>query len=133
MRLPRSGSRWVLWLVLLTTLPVPFYLGSLELAPALRLGFLAGLVSAVVFSEGSAGYLGILAALGAGQTLLWWLLLYGLAAAISHALARLTTQPLRGVVLGSLLLALLGLSSLEIYRTPLSSHAPYSNLAGLFD
>ena len=49
------------------------------LAPALRLGFLAGLVSAVVFSEGSAGYLGILAALGAGQTLLWWLLLYGLA------------------------------------------------------
>ncbi len=133
MRVPESTSRWVLWLVLLCTLPVPFYLGDLELAPALRLGFLAGLIGAVVISEGSGGYLGSLAGLGAGQMLLWWLLLYGLAALVSRLLARSTTQPLGGILLGLLLAVLLGLSSLEIYLTPLSSRGLHSNLAGLFD
>ena len=123
----------MLWLALLLTVPLPFFLGALGCAPALRLFFLTGLTLAVVATEGAAGYLGTLALLGAAQSLIQALVLYLLAALLALALERIVAERLRPVVLATLVAGLLGLSLLEIYQTPLSSRAPYSNLAGLLD
>ncbi len=44
MTLSARASRWLLWAVFLVTVPVPFYLGGVELSPALRGLFLAALI-----------------------------------------------------------------------------------------
>jgi len=54
----RTAARRWLWLAALATMPVPFYLGEIEWAPVLRLGFLTSLLSLVLAAEG-------------GRTLIW--------------------------------------------------------------
>ena len=133
MELSRKATRRLLYVALFVTLPVPFYLGALEVSPALRMFFLTSLTLAVVATEGGAGYLGSLALIAAGQSLLWALLIWGLAAVVALGLGRVARGRLHLALTAGLVLLLLGLGTLEIYRTPLSSDGPYSNLAGLFD
>ena len=129
----RAMSRRLLWLVALFTLPVPYYLGGFEIAPAARLLFLTSIVLAVVATEGVAGFHGSFVLLGTVQSLLWLLILYGGAALIAYGLHRFAREAARAPVLALLAAVLLLASLFEIYQTPISSHAPHSSLAGLFD
>ena len=133
MGISRKLLRRLLCAVLLVALPVPFYLGALEVSPALRLFFLSGLTLAVVATEGAAGYLGAFAWLAVAQSLLWALAIWGLAALAARALELVPAAGLRLALAAALALGLLGLGSLDVYRTGLSSRGPQSSLAGLFD
>lgn len=128
----RATSRRVLWLVALFTVPLPYYLGGFEIAPAARLLFLTAIVLAVVVTEGAAGYQGSFAMLAAVQSVVWLLLLWGAAALLAFFLQRVA-HPARTALLALLCAALLVASLFEIYQTPISSRAAHANLAGLFD
>ncbi|MEN8182892.1 MAG: hypothetical protein ABFS46_10200 [Myxococcota bacterium] len=127
------ATQGLLFGVFLFTIPVPYYLGSFEVAPAARLVFLSGLVLGVVATEGTAGYQGAFALLATVQALLWPAILWGVAVLSSRALHRLVPGPRGSAALLGLCLALLALSLLPIYATELSSRGPTSNLAGLLD
>lgn len=125
-------ARRLLFAAALITLPVPFYLGATELSPVVRLAFLSSLLSAVALAEGGTT-LALLAALGVVQTLLYALLLWAFATLLAWLLGVLRPAALRGVLVTSLAIALLAMSLLPIYQTPLSSTRPRSNLVHLFE
>jgi hypothetical protein len=126
------ATRWLLFLVLLLTLPVPFFMAGVELAPLVRLLFLEGIMLAVVASDGFAGTAGLFAAILAVEGLLLVAGIWGLAWGASRALSGVSPAA-RAACAGIAALALLGLSSFEIYRTPHSSSGPTANLLGIFD
>ena len=132
MTISRRRAQLVLWLALLFTVPVPYYLGGFEVAPVVRLLFLATLVSGVLLTEGASGMQGPLGALAVGLALLWTALLYGASALLVRPAARPTGTVSVPLVAGATL-ALLALSLLPLYRTSLSSVSAVSNLLGLFD
>lgn len=129
----RRVSLLVLWALFLLTIPVPYYLGAVEVAPALRLSFLSALVLAVVATEGVGGYQGLLALLAALQSLLWPLALLGAAWLGAAALQRWVPERARAGVLAGAAAALLALTLLPVYATELSSRGPTASLAGLLD
>jgi len=126
------GARRLLFLALFFTAPMPFYLGALEFAPLARAFFLSLLVWGVVLSEGVGGFQGIFALLAGVQLLVGGGVLWGVAALITRA-SRSHTDPFRAVAIGCVIVALAGFSLQEVYRTPLSSSRPESNLFGIFD
>lgn len=128
----RRTARRLLLAAALLTLPVPFYLGEVELSPVVRLAFLSSLLSSVALAEGGST-LRLLAALGVVQTLLYALLLWAFAALLAWLLGVLRPAALRGALVASLAIALLAMSLLPIYQTPLSSTRPRSNLVHLFE
>ncbi len=128
----RSTARRLLWIVVLTTLPVPFFLGEPELAPVLRLAFLTGLLGAVLVTEGGST-LAALVGLGAAQTLGYGLLLWLSAALVARVLEGFRAPAARGVVLAILAISLFAASLSEIYETPLSSHRARSSLFQIFE
>jgi hypothetical protein len=128
----RRASRWILFGVLLLTLPVPFYLGEVEYAPVLRLAFLASLLSAVAVAEGG-GTLSALATLGGVQVLVLGALLFLAAALLARLVSALPAPVWRTAAVAVLVTGLLCASAFEVYDTPLSSTRPRSNLAHLFE
>ena len=126
------ATRWLLFAALALTLPLPFFLAGLEIAPLARLLFLEAVLLAVVASDGLAGTAGLFAALLAVEGLLLGALLWGLAWLGGRALSR-ARPATRAACAGVAAASLLGLSLLEIYRTPHSSRAPTSNLLGILD
>lgn len=132
MTISRRRAHVVLWLALLFTVPVPYYLGGFEVAPVARLLFLATLVSGVLLTEGASGMQGPLGALAIGLALLWTATLYGASALLVRAAARRNGSVSLPLVAGATL-ALLALSLLPLYHTSMSSVSAVSNLLGLFD
>jgi hypothetical protein len=129
----RRTSRGLLWLVFLVTVPVPYYLGGFEVAPAARLLFLSGLVLGVVATEGTAGYQGLFALLAAVQAVLWPLALFAAAWLAAEMLQRFAPERLRMGLLAGAAATLIALALLPLYSTELSSRGPTSNLAGLLE
>ncbi len=130
---PRA-QKWLLWTVFLGTIPVVFYLGEVERAPALRLAFFAALASWVALAEGvGTGVGAAFFVLGPVQALAYAGLLYALAAAIVRLLARLASAGLRTACVGGLAAICLGASLFEIYQTPLSSSRPRSSVMQIFE
>ena len=128
---PKSTRR-LLWLLVLATLPVPYYLGQAETAPVLRLAFLTGLLSSVVVAEGGAATASI-AGMGIAQTLGYALLLSLAARLLVRALGLLPSASLRRALLTSVSIGLCVASLFEIYETPLSSTRLRSSVWQLFE
>ncbi len=126
------ATRWLLFSVLALTLPLPFFMAGLELAPLARLLFLEGVMLAIVASDGFAGTAGLFLAFLAVEGLLLAAGLWGLASLVARILRR-TRPATRAACAGIAAVSLLALSSFEIYRTPHSSSGPTSNLLGIFD
>ncbi len=127
---PRA-VRWLIFLAAFATLPLPYFLPEGELAPAMRLVFLTGLMSVVYATEGS-GPLAAIWGMAIVQSLLWTALLYLAASLIARVLGAFASGP-RSILALSLVAALFALSLSEIYQTPLSSTRPRSNLLHLFE
>lgn len=124
--------RWVLWVVAVSTLPVPYFALASERAPALRATFLAGLFAAIWLIEG-----GRQAATAAGlasvQALAWLALLFLAAWLLARLLERWIEPRLRTRILVLLCAGMLAASLRPIYQTPLSSTRPQSSWSGIFD
>ena len=124
--------RWLFLALLALTLPVPFLLAGLEVAPLARLLFLEAILLAVVASDGLGGTAGLFAVLLAVEGLLLAAGLTALAWLAGRALAGV--RPATRVACVAVAAAcLLGLSAREIYRTPHSSSGASANLLGIFD
>lgn len=128
----RRRARWLLWIVALCLLPVPFYLGEMELAPVLRLAFFSGLLGAVWQAEGG-DTLRLLLLIGLVQTALYAGGLWILAWAVSRAIDTLRAPAARTGAVLALASVLLLASFTDLYRTPLSSTRPRSNVLHLFE
>lgn len=128
----RRRARRLLWILALCLLPVPFYLGQAELAPVLRLAFLSGLLGAVWLEEGG-DTLRLILLIGATQILLHGGLLWILAWGVSRAIDALRTPAARTAITLALASLLLLASFTELYKTPLSSTRPRSNVLHLFE
>jgi hypothetical protein len=126
------ATRWLLFSTLALTLPLPFFMAGVEIAPLARLLFLEGVMLAVVASDGLAGSAGLFVAFLAVQGVLLAAGLWGLAWVVARALRRMRPTT-RAACAGFAATCLLGLSLLEIYRTPHSSSGPTANLLGIFD
>ena len=126
-----NAVRWLIFLAAFATLPLPYFLPEGELAPAMRLVFLTGLMSVVYATEGS-GPLAAIWVMALVQSLLWTALLYWAASLVARALSALSSVP-RSLLALSLVAALFACSLSEIYQTPLSSTRLRSNLLHLFE
>lgn len=122
----------MLWLALIFTAPIPFYLGGLEIAPLARGLFLSLLVWGVVATEGVGGFQGLFALLAAVQVVVGAGLLWGVAALTARILSR-AKPAIRALAVGAIVVGLIGFSLQDVYRTPLSSTRPQSSLLGLFE
>lgn len=125
-------ARWLLFALLALTLPVPFVMAGIELAPLLRLVFLEAVMLAIVATDGGAGTAGLFAVMLAVQGALLALglgvLAWGAGLLLSHV-----RPALRAACVGVAAACLVALSLGEIYRTPHSSSGPTANWLGIFD
>jgi hypothetical protein len=128
----RTAARRWLWLAALATMPVPFYLGEVEWAPVMRLGFLTSLLSLVLVSEGGRS-LSWIAGMGLFQTIAYTLLFRLAAGLAARGVERIAEPPLRIAAVGTVVFLLVASSLLPIYQTPLSSARVHSNLWHLFE
>jgi hypothetical protein len=117
---------------MLATMPVPFYLGEIEWAPVLRLGFLTSLLSLVLAAEGGRTLVWI-AGMGIAQTALYTGLFFLAAALAARAVERFGEPRLRVAAVGTAVFLLVASSLLPIYQTPLSSTRLHSDLWHLFE
>ena len=126
---PRA-TKWTLWLLLCCTAPVPYMLGGIEIAPIIRLAFFASLTIVAHIFEGSGGSnWSAFIALGAVQTLLYFLGFYAIAALVSRfLLARFSSTIRAGVVAAIGATTLITFSVFPLYETPISSTSMYSTL-----
>jgi hypothetical protein len=113
-------------------MPVPFYLGEIEWAPALRLGFLTSLLSLVLAAEGGPKLMWIVA-MGISQTAIYTGLFYLAAALAARGVERISEPPLRIAAVGTAVFLLAASSLLPIYQTPLSSTRLHSDVWHLFE
>ena len=113
-------------------MPVPFYLGEIELAPVLRLAFLTSLLSLVLAAEGGRT-LQWIAGMGIAQTALYTALFYIAAGLAARGIERLREPPLRVAAVGTVVFLLVVSGTLPIYQTPLSSTRLHSDLWHLFE
>ena len=130
----RRTIRAIFWLLLIVTVPVPYMITELEIAPTLRLGFLSALIAGVRLAEGAGGWAwSAMLALGAVQTVLYAMLAYAVAAFAARLVVRFCPPARRPVVLVAVAVALLAASAFDIYWTPLSSTRIKSSVQQVFD
>lgn len=129
---PRA-TRWTLWGVLFCVAPVPYMLGGLETAPALRLLFFTALIVTVQIAEGSGGFVwNTFILLGAVQSALYAAGLYLCAALVTRAVTRLAPRR-RLIAVAAIAAAMIGTAiALPLYDTPMSSRTMHSTLFGVF-
>jgi hypothetical protein len=126
-----AARRWLLFSAL-ATMPVPYYLGETEWAPAMRLAFMTTLLSLVGVAEGGRA-LWQICALGILQTQFYFGLFYLSARLLARGVARIPDPPLRVAAVGTAVFLLVVSSLLPIYETPLSSTRLHSDLWHLFE
>jgi hypothetical protein len=127
------ATRWVLWIALFATLPVPFFVTAPGFAPTLRIAFLALLLGAVYVSDGGPGVTAMMTVFPVVQTVVYGALLYLLARLVAGLVERVASPRFRPLLALGLVAVLVGASFFEIYRTPHSSGGPYSNLVHLLE
>jgi hypothetical protein len=128
----QRAAKRILWVTLLFTLPVPFFMIEVGWVPPIRLILFALLTTAAAVSE--PGFdTGFVAGLFVPQALLYGALCYWLARAAVLRLNRLAPAWLRLFALLAVMAALVAGSLFPIFRTPFSHSSPRANLLGIFD
>lgn len=127
----RAATRRLLFAVFLLTVPVPYMLGAVEVAPWLRLAFLTSLLGSVFAVEGGP-WMATLAGLGVVQTLLYAALIYFGAVIAAALLSRIAALTVRRVATAIVIVGLLGYSFTDPYETAISSTRARSSLKHLF-
>lgn len=126
MSLPRS--RWLLWLVLFATVPLPYFAIEVGREPGVQLLVFALATGAMAATEPS-GMTAFIAGVFWAQALIYAGLLHLLAWLIVR---RPTTARGRALLIAGLAVALATASLFPIYTTPFSRSGVHSNLFGVF-
>lgn len=128
----KRTARWILWLGLAATLPLPFFLVVSGRVPPLRLVELGAACVAIMAAEGSQGVIGILALLLLGQAIFYLTLLWLVATALCRLAERFGRRGLAIFTLAALFAAVLSTAVLDLYRTPFRCDAPTANLIHVY-
>ena len=113
-------------------MPVPFFLGSMEWSPVIRLAFFAGLLGTLMIADGSM-VTTTFALLAIVQTGIYVGLFYVAASFAVKGIGRIGSPPTQLAAVGTIIF-LLGVSSLlPIYDTPLSSSRARSTIWHIFE
>jgi len=126
-----SMIRRMLWLALLVTLPVPYWVFEGGRVPTLWLGELTAFVLAMLLSEGGM-VAGFVAVLFVGQTSLFVGVTWLVARYATRGRARLRSASARSAAALGAIAALLGMAFLPVYRTPLVAGGDAVNVLRLF-
>jgi|SRR5262245_64942904 len=127
----RRALTLALWLILVATLPLPYFMIDSGRVPAAELFLLAAVTTPLVISDPSVTTK-FVATLFIVQSLLYALLLYLLARLGAGQIERRTPRRLHGIVLAALAVLLVGVGLFEVYRAPLSHGPGPTNLVGVF-
>ena len=124
--------RRLLWLALLVTLPVPYWLFESGRVSTLWLGELTAFVLAMLLSEGGM-VTRVVAALFVGQTLLFVGVTWLIARSLARGIARVGSESGRMAVAVGAIVLLLGMALLPVYRSPLVAGGEAVNVIRLFE
>lgn len=124
----RPRARWLLWLVLFVTVPLPYFAIEVGREPGVQLLVFALATGAMAVTEPS-GMTAFVTGLFWAQALMYAGLLHLLAWLIVR---RTTTARGRAVLVAALAVVLAIASLFPIYVTPFSRNGVRSNLAGVF-
>lgn len=120
----------MLWLALLLTVPVPYYMVEVGRIPTVALWLLAAVTGAAAIAEGGTGTI-LPASLFLAQASVATAVFYGLARLVVRRLERFASHRLRRLVVIAIVCALLGTSLLGIYSSLLTSGRSRINLLGV--
>lgn len=129
---PRT-ARWILWITLVLTVPVPFWMVLTGSMPAARLLMLSGVGLAILLTEGTQGVVGTVTALLLGQALAALGIFWVVAALIARLLRTQSRARIAAVTLALVAVCAITASAFELYRTPFRADSPRANLAHVFD
>lgn len=130
--LPRtlSSTRWLLWLTLLFTVPVPYFMIEAGRVPAAELIVFAALTSAVALTDPDFASR-LIAVVFVVQAGFYAALLYAAARLAARRLGRLAPGT-RRLAVGLAAAACLAASLFPIYRTPLARSGLKANLLAVY-
>lgn len=127
----RRVMTWALWLMLVATLPLPYFMIDSGRVPAAQLFLLAAVTTPLVVSDPSFTTK-FIAALFVIQSVFYALVLYVLARLGARLIERRAPRRLHVAVLTALAMLLIGVALFEVYRAPLSHGPGPTNLVGVF-
>ena len=123
----QRAMTWILWLVLVCTVPLPYFMIERGRVPAAQLFLFAALTAPLTVTD--PGFTTrLVAALFVAQSLVYGTLLYGLA----RAVAAHTPPSRRALALAALTALLLAMALGDVYRAPLSHGPGATNIIGVF-
>lgn len=123
----RRAMTWILWVVLIGTVPLPYFMIERGRVPAAQLLLFAALTAPLVVTD--PGFTTrFVAALFVAQSLFYGVLLYLLARGVAGRAPRRGRAP----VVAALTALLLGLAFCDVYRAPLSHGPRRTNIVGVF-
>lgn len=122
---------WGLWLVLVATLPLPYFMIETGRVPAAELFLLAAVTSPLVISDPSLTTR-FIAGLFVAQSLIYAALLYVFARLGMRLIERRPTRRGRALAWTALAALLVAVSFFHVYRAPLSHGPGTTNLVGVF-
>ncbi len=129
----QKATKWTIWLLLYATVPVPYILGAVEVAPPLRLTFFSLIIAGARILEGSGGWVWTtLVALTLVQSAFYASALLAPAILVSRLLSTISDRGRRLTVIATVASVLVLASLFPIYETPVSSVAQRSNLRQIF-
>ena len=127
----RRAMTWVLWLVAVATLPLPYFMIDSGRVPAAQLFLLAAVTAPLMVTDPSftTRFVG---SLFLAQSLLYGAALYLLARLGAGAIAHRTAPRRRGLAVAVIAAALAVMALCNVYRAPLSHGPGATNLMGVF-
>lgn len=118
---------WTLWLALVCSLPLPYFMIESGRVPAAQLFLFAAVTTPLAITD--PGFTTrFIAALFIVQSLLYGTLLY----LVARTAARRVPPPRRALFTGVALALLAVVAMLEVYRAPLSHGPSATNIVGVF-
>jgi hypothetical protein len=129
----RKGLTRLLWLALLFTAPVPFFLVEIGLQPVAAMLQMLGFTLVLIAADGGAGAIALTAWILAAQIALAALLLRLVAYALAHMLLRTFHGRASAAAIALVAVFVLVAFTVPIYRTPFRTGGIYSTLPQVFE
>jgi hypothetical protein len=125
------GTLLVLWVVLLLTLPVPYWAIEVGLVPTASLLALGLVTIGASIVEGGE-VLPLLALVLAVQSIVWTAILYVAARLVTRRIGRRRSILTQRALATVLVCGLAAMSLFDVYRAPFSTSGPRTNVLGAF-
>jgi hypothetical protein len=123
----QRAMKWLIWLALICSVPLPYFMIETGRVPAAQLFLFAAVTAPLVVTD--PGFTTrLVAGLFLAQSLLYGALLYIVARTVGRRV-----PPRRRLVVAAVVIALLtGMALLDVYRAPLSHGPQPTNIVGVF-